>query len=527
MNQITPLTKEKILSLIFEQVSELELNEMPRRALGVEHPLWTDAENIPEPKTFRESDFYSQDELNQWIINFTTQRGKNPSKYRLNTLINTEKGKLFSFNPEMKKTTGRVQDPKFRTATEDELIENVAIVDRVRQSKMIPEIKIYLYDSYGYLPPTTDVYQNAIHHKKDMFILVWDGDPNRPLALLGDLRRNALLETKWEMPNEPQYTSDTYTKKYIHYTKINDLFERDDIKIHLYRCGLPPIMAKKEFDQPITHKKNEQKYTAPNYNFLLSGIWPATDVQSALDLIIQYREAIALGENPPEIPPPTHMPRNPRYDYVYGGGAWKFAQKIADKKPSERTKKLRLWMKAIAGGQLSFYIGTDLQIIGSAENGTMIMTATFSSVSEIRSAGEEWAKYKIEPIRPISVHVRSLIPPNVNMTALEDGDFEIELLRNAKRTVEFEFLSGIYDTLMAQLGDEILKIDPDNSIDNYLKFEPDDIEMEIDEETMINESKKPKIKITESQLEMLMKNKKPKIKITESQLERLMGTKTK
>lgn len=487
------ITKEHILYLINEQISTMQLDELPRLKSGTEHPVWSNPIGIP-PVTFKEEDFLTQEELNEYLAQKANDDGVR--SYEMTTLIGTPQGKLISLNPEVKTSSGRIRDTKYNSVYEDEIIEGVAVCYRLRESKIRPGISVYLYDGYGYWPPKVDINREKIFQKKDMFIVVSDDTPNRPLALLADLRRNKFLESQYQASSEPLLAAETYVKRNLHFKNINELFSREDIKRHLYKCALPPIMANVKFAQPITDKRNEEKYLPPNYDFLLSGIWPATDIQAALSSIIDYKAAVEAGEDPPLMPEPTRMPRNPRYPKVYARGNWLFSNKIAGAENSKQTKKLRLWMRAIQGGELSFYIGTDLHILGSAGENNMRMTATFSVASEIREASKDWASYKIDPINPITVETIMPIPPDIKLYNLTDEDLAIQ--RGGKSSPEFIFLTNVYQDLLGKLGERILQINPDESLEKFLMFEPEDVE------TAIQEERKPKIIITEAQLKKLL-----------------------
>lgn len=490
------LTKEFIMSLISEQVTSMELDEMP----NIPNELWRVVNNqLDPPKEFKLSDFKNPQEVYD--------------EYRQKSLIS--KVPIISLDPQIKSGSMRSRDTKYNFATEEELIPDVAICYEVRENIHTPNFKLYAFDNYGYKEQKVTPTGEKVYQKFKMFVWVDDTNPNVALALFRNLPRNTFFSTSYQQQAEPQYTSETYTKKYLHFKRINELFTREDIKVKLYSCGLPPIMAFKKFARPITHKINDEKYSAPNYNFLLSGMWPASDVQTAMDLIIQYRAAVAIDDPLPEMPEATHMPRNEKFPQSYAGGHWKGGQKIAGAEAAQQTEKLRLWMKAIAGGELSFYIGTDLQIIGTITDNTMVMTATFSSVSQNRSAGENWADYKIEPITPISVNVQIPIPENISLADLEDND--LEMVRGGIESEEFKFLNQMYDQLLEKLGNEILAIDDSAAIDKYLMFEPEDVELDLDESIELNETtmkKTKRVKVTGKQLKFIVEQKRLKHQLT-------------
>jgi len=500
-------TKENILSIIAEQISSLEMDEMA----NIESEDWRLVDkNLAEPKVFREAEFKSPQEVY--------------NQYRLKSLIGSVK--ILSLKPESR-LVKREKDVRFNYAPEEELEQGVAYCYELRQSALNPMFKLYAFDNYGYLPTVVDEFGNKLHQKFKMFIFVKDDEPNVPQALFRNLPRNTFFETRYKFKEEPQYSSETYTKKYLHFDRINALFNRQDIKTHLIKCAIPPIMAYKEFDLPITHRiKNQHQYTAPNYNFLLSGLWEGENLQNVLNKIIEFREAVAMDELPPELPKLKHMPRNPQHQFVYRHGAWEHGQKI-EATGAEKTKRLKLWMKAIAGGKLSTIIVSNLQIIGTVEafRRDIIMTATFSVFSENRSAGANTPSPKMSPIDPISVNVRAPIPENIAIGQLDnvDDEMKIELTRGAKSSSEFLFLTQVYDALLNKLGEKILEIDADEAIDKYLSFEAADIEADIDE-TQLYETVKPKIIITEEQLKKLLQkvNTKVKIAITENQLKELL-----
>ena len=499
-------TKENILSIIAEQLSStMQLDEFPNRKRGEDPKDWYIVNGkLTPPKVFRESEFKPAQEVY--------------AQYRIKSLVGAVK--ILSLKPDVRSAGTRDKDVRFNEASEEELEQGVAYCYEEWQSKLNPMFKLYTFDNYGYLPPIVDEFGNKLYQKFKMFIFEKGDEPGVPQALFRNEPRNTFFETRYKSKETPQYSSETYTKKYLHFDKINYLFNDSNIKTHLIKCAIPPIMAYKEFDLPTTHRiKDQHQYTAPNYNFLLSGLWEGESLQNVLNNIIKYREAVALDDTLPDLPKLKHMPRNPQHKFVYRRGAWEHGQKI-QATGAEKTKRLKLWMKAIAGGKLSTIIVSNLQIIGTVEPflKDIIMTATFSVFTENRAFGEDSAGAKTSPIDPISVHVRMHIPDDVGELANVEDEMKIELTRGGKNSKEYIFLSQVYDALLSKLAEKILEIDPDEAIDKYLSFEASDIEANI-EETV-----KPKIIITEEQLQTLLQrvNKKTKLVITEDQLKELL-----
>jgi len=491
------ISKESILSIINEQLASTEIDEMPMRPYDPEtgalkeHPSWTNPIKLPEPAVFNLNDF-----------------------------VTRPKFKIGSINPEAI-SKNREDDVKFRKASKDEILDDVAICHSYRLNKFDKRKKLYIFKNYSYSAPIIDSDGTKRYKHLENFIYVNDEQPNVPQAVFPQLPRNRFFDTPYTGAETPK-TSEGYSKKYLHFDRINALFTRQDIRTHLIKCAIPPIMAYYKSDIPSTMRiKNQHHYTAPDYNFLLSGLWEDENVQAVLDKIIEYRVAVEMGDVTPEVATPKHMPRDPSREYVYRRGHWDQGQKV-EKKEAERTDRLKLLKKAITGGKASIVIVSNLQIQGRLDNRDMTMSATFSVFAKNTPASEDAETKMINPINNILATIRVTVPDDVRIDRLDDAEGEvhtsIELQKGGKKSNEYMFLTRVYDGLMNNLGAKILEIDSDTAIDKYTTFNPADVEAQIDE------VRRPKIKITESQLQTQLKKMKakPKMIVTESQLKTLL-----
>lgn len=514
-------TKEMILSIISEQIQSMDLDEMGRNR-GVKGFGGESCETVqlPEPVTFHREAFRSQEQINRKYQQL--RPGVKIPKTSINEI------KMLSLNPDVLGTE-REDDPNFTMATIDQLIPDVAICYEYIVCNSFDNYKLYIFQNYGEVPPvhkvnpeTDDIVEK--YGKKTNYILVDDDEPGVPQILIRNISRADFFGTGWKGAGSEK-ESEAYTKGYLHFKKINELFSNSRVLNHLEKCGIPPIIGDAQYGQPTSHKRNEAKYTAPNYNFTLFSMWPYPDMRTFLAHIFGLRESLMDREEDntvqiQKMPTPTWMPRNKMYPKVYPRGHWNFDQRIDDPAKAKRTEKYKLWMKATPGISHTFYVGSSLQIIGNRQGREMTMSATFNVEAELRSLDTTKPLQSYNTVPQIMVHTRMAIPLEIDDEELENADFSIELKKGGLQSEAYQFLSDIYTDLMGKLGAKLLQINPDTAIEGYLNFEPEDVEAGMD----LDESVRPKIIITESQLNELMKtvHAKPKVIVTESQLKRYL-----
>ena len=499
------ITKESILSIISEQVGSMEIDEMPNRPIDketgekVEHESWSNPIKLPEPVVF------------------------NLSQVRDKPIF-----KIASLNPDVL-TRDREEDTKFRSASEDEMVNDVAICHSYKVNKFDNRKKLYIFKNYAYNISKPIIGQDRIKRYKhqENYVYVNDAEPNVPITIFPNNPRNKFFSTPWAGPQTPK-TSESYSKRYLHFERINELFNRQDIRRHLIKCLIPPIEAYSNFDIPVTMKiKDQHHYTAPNYNFVLSGLWLDENVQSFIDKNLDFKMAIAMGDEPPEPVSLQHMPRDPKAQFVYRRGSWSQGQKV-EKKEAERTDILKLLKKSRTGGKSNIVIVSNLLIQGRLDGSDMTMSANFSVFAKNTPTNDEDETITIRPINPILATIRVPVPDGIRIERLAKIDGEVEtsigLQAGAKNSNEYKFLSQVYDDLMNNLGEKIMEIDSDTALDKYATFDPADVEREIYEN---NSTAKVKIIITEDQLNTLLKgvHAKPKIMVTEAQLKEYMAQK--
>lgn len=271
-------------------------------------------------------------------------------------------------------------------------------------------------------------------------------------------------DEKVEIENE------RWTKKYVLYPLINELFNKDKIKIRLFMAGLPILGAGKEFTEPVTNVDRRMRYIGPELSFELHSVRDETDVQNALDKIISYRERLANEEEPENTDMGDLAPKKHVRMYggnVYPGGHWKEYQRTFSEKYHELTPKYHLHMKAVQGGEISYTLTTKLKVYGTAINeDSYILRLILTFSRSMRDITKSKGTSKGDVIPPIEIIVREPKPYNIV------GNFTV---RENK-----EFYENIFKKGLIELGRKILEIDPDETLPD---FEPDD-NNEFDDEMM-------------------------------------------
>jgi hypothetical protein len=257
--------------------------------------------------------------------------------------------------------------------------------------------------------------------------------------------------------------SNAQAKRKLVHPILNSFFTRSSIIKHLDKCGIPEVKGGAKFTEPTTNIQKLYSFNGPNINFNYHSVRDDSDIQDALDKIINYRLSLETGEKMKGArPEPTKMVRQYGGN-VYPGGKWDPTQRALGKSDFKLTPVYKLYMLNVQRGEMAFNVMTDLDVRGEVSGNQYMLSMTFIATKSFRPADTEEGQERrptrgklFEPIRVMSTE------------QLPDGD------RTPTVKEHLDFFTNLFADCLNQLGAKILELDPDDVL-QQLMFEPEDV----------------------------------------------------
>ncbi len=255
---------------------------------------------------------------------------------------------------------------------------------------------------------------------------------------------------------------DAWAKRRLVHPILSEFFSRRSIIQHLDKCGIPEVKGGAKFTEPTTNILKKYNFNGPMINFSYHSVRDDKDIQDALDKIISYRTALETGEKMKgSRPEPTKMVRQYGGN-VYPGGKWDPTQRAEGKNQFKLTPVYKLYMKNVQRGEMAFNVLTNLQVMGSINNGQYTLAMQFVATKSFRAADTEFGERtpsRMKLFEPIKVVSTKPLPPNDNTPTIKE---------------DLGFFEELFADCLNQLGSELLSVDP-NEVLQQLMFEPEDV----------------------------------------------------
>jgi hypothetical protein len=271
---------------------------------------------------------------------------------------------------------------------------------------------------------------------------------------------------------------ETSAKRFI-FPIIKKLFSEGAISSHLMKCAIPEIVAAAYFTEPTTNVQKTFTFgdVDGNIKFNLHSVQDEADIQTAMDKILDLRMSMSPEEGGEEEggvgqPVSSSSPRRMVRKYagnIYPGGEWTPEQRTFSKKHHKLTAIYKLHKKAVQGGDIAFTVQSDLNVIGGVSGSDYTLVLNFSVTKFFRTATQSRGRQKGQIIEPIRVNVTEPLPDGVD-TSNDGGQNPQFNVNNYK-----DFFKSMFINALQQLGNEILKLDPDDAL-TQLMFDPSDVD---------------------------------------------------
>lgn len=240
--------------------------------------------------------------------------------------------------------------------------------------------------------------------------------------------------------------------KYYIFDAINSSMGSVEATNQFMKCGAPRIIAAKRYGEQYTNVDLKHNYNGPNLNVELTSVANSEDMNAALARIWNFRIASDTGQEIPYAPRPNTQIRG--YANKYPRSQWGTPQILDAKKHSELTRILKLWKKSVKGGEVAFNAVTTLSIMGEVDGNQYNLSANLTIQKNIRrmskSRGESFGNV-IEPIRVSQSYPLPSGARGEDFTTRNYPDYYRNIVGEIVRGVVAEFLTLDPDAVLAEL----------------------------------------------------------------------------
>jgi hypothetical protein len=218
------------------------------------------------------------------------------------------------------------------------------------------------------------------------------------------------------------------------------------------KCGAPRIIASKGYGEQWTTVDLKHNYNGPNLNLELTSVADSADMNDALSKIWNFRIASDTGQPIPYTKRPNKQIRG--YANAYPRSQWGTPQILDAKKHSELTRKLKLWKKSVKGGDVAFNAVTTLSIMGEVDGNQYNLSANLTIQKNIRRISKSRGESLGNVIEPIRISHSYPLPEGVRekeFTVRNFPDYYGNIVGEIVRGVVSMFLRLDPDTVLAEL----------------------------------------------------------------------------